>query len=151
MALKCRDQISAWLAALAWGSALTPDKFGAPFSERSDVDVIVVSEELFDHSWVDMLTNRRKPWLSLKRITRTYVNEHRERFHIYNGFIYPSLVAEALTIGESWTTTFNGLSRIPPLSSRSIGGRLYRTWEHARQYHRRGLEQVRSRILAPSD
>ena len=132
------------------GFSLTPDKFGTPFSTRSDVDVIIVSAEYFDASWVDILTNRRTPWWSLRSSTRDYLDQHRDQFHIYNGWIYPSLVAEALAIGESWISTFNGLSRIPALSSRRIGGRLYRTWEHARNYHRRSLRQVRRRIMTPS-
>ena len=133
-----------------FGFSLTPDKFGEPFSERSDVDMVIVSPELFDPSWVDLLTNRRTSWSALRQATRDGIIEHRKRYYIYNGWIYPSLVAEALDIGERWITTFNRLSRIPDLSSRRIGGRLYRTWEHARHYHLRSLWQVRDSIMAPS-
>ena len=127
------------------GFSLSPRDFGTPFDERSDVDIIVVSPELFDSSWVNILTRNRVRWSSLNEVTKGYINEHRDKHHIYGGWIYPSLVVEALEIGERWLRTFNGLSRIPDLSSRHVGGRLYRTWEHARAYHRRSLRQIRDR------
>ena len=132
------------------GFSLSPYKFGALFNQYSDLDIIVVSSLLFDPSWMDILTNQRARWSSLKQSTKDHLQEHREKDHIYNGWIYPSLVAEALDIGQPWLTTFNGLSRIPELSSRPINGRLYRTWEHARVYHQRGLRQIRTRRLASS-
>ena len=128
------------------GFSLAPDRYGEPFSDLSDLDVVIVSTELFDPSWLDILTNRRVPWSELRQATRTRLIEHREKYHVYNGWIYPNSVAEALDIGERWLSTFNGLSTIPDLSSRRIGGRLYRTWEHARHYHLRSLTQLRQSI-----
>ena len=129
------------------GFSLSPYKFGSPFNQHSDVDIIVVSPSLFDPSWIDILTNRHVSWSSLRHFTQAQIKEHREKHHVYRGWIYPALVAEALDIGERWQTTFNGLSRIPFLSSRTIGGRLYRTWEHARAYHRWSLGKIRSKIV----
>ena len=129
------------------GFSLSPHSFGRPFSRHSDLDIIVVSPELFDPSWLDILTNRRVRWSSLRQRTREHLIEHREHHHIYNGWVAPGFVAEALDIGERWRTTFNRLSLIPYLSSRSIGGRLYRTWEHAKAYHRWSLRQVLRRVV----
>ena len=128
------------------GFSISPYKFGLPFNQYSDLDIVVVSPLLFDSSWVDMLTNRHIPWSRLTQPTRNHLIEHRERHHIYNGWINPHFVAEALCIGERWVTTFDGLSRIPFLSSRPIGGRLYRTWAHARAYHRWSLTKVLNTI-----
>ncbi len=129
------------------GFSLSPLNYGAPFSKYSDIDLVVVSSTLFDQSWVDILTSRRAPWSTLRQETRLRMREHQEKHHIYNGWIYPHLIAEALDIGEQWLTTFNGLSRIPKLSSMHINGRLYRTWDHVKVYHRRGLRQIRQRIV----
>lgn len=124
------------------GFSLSPHKFGEPFGRYSDIDIIVVSSSLFDASWIDMLTNRRGMWSSFQGRTRDSLIEHREKYYIYNGWIYPLSVAEALSIGHPWLSTFNGLSRIPELSGRPISSRLYRTWDHARAYHRRSLRSV---------
>ena len=133
------------------GFSLAPHKFGAPFSDYSDMDILVVSSSLFDLSWEDIITNRRVPWSSLRPRTRSNLINHRVYDYIYNGWIYPNSVVEALEIGQQWMTTFNGLSRIPDLSSRSIGGRLYRTWQHARVYHRRGLQVLQNQVVALPD
>lgn len=130
------------------GFSLAPHKFGAPFNQYSDLDIIVVSSLLFDPSWIDILTNQRIRWSSLKQSTRDHLQDHREHDYIYNGWIYPTQLAESLEIGQIWLTTFNGLSRIPELSSRRINGRLYRTWQHARVYHQRGLRQIRNNLSA---
>ena len=124
------------------GFSLSPHKFGEPFGRYSDIDIIVVSSSLFDASWVDILTNRHARWSSLRNITRNNLIDHKDKHFIYNGWIYPLNVAEALNIGNPWSRTFRGLSRIPELASRSIHSRLYRTWDHARAYHNRSLRQV---------
>ncbi len=129
------------------GFSLSPPDFGMPFNDYSDLDIVVVSASLFDPSWMDILTSRHTPWSSLRPQTKNHMREHKDRHHIYNGWIYPHLIAEALEIGERWLTTFNGLSRTPALSSLPISGRLYRTWDHVRVYHRRGLKQIRDRII----
>ena len=128
------------------GFSLSPPKFGEPFSQFSDIDIIVVSSELFDPSWLDIVGSRRTNSSTLRHRTRRHLSEHRERHYVYNGWIYPKSVVEALGIGERWLRTFNGLSRITELSSRSVGGRLYRTWDHARLYHRWSLESLKSTI-----
>ena len=129
------------------GFSLAPHKFGQPFSPYSDIDIVIVSEELFDSSWLDILTNRHHRWSSLSRQTQDRLIEHQERHHIYYGYISPSFVAPALAIGHQWLTTFNRLSQIPFLASRPVSGRLYRTWDHAKVYHRWSLRRVRDTIV----
>ena len=128
------------------GFSLSPAKFGVPFGQFSDVDVVVVSPCLFDPSWINILSNPRVRWSSLSSRTRQSLKDHRTKHYVHQGWIYPDSLAEALDIGERWLTTFHGLSQTPMLSSYNIGGRLYRTWDHARIYHRRGLEKVRESL-----
>lgn len=129
------------------GFSLSPDRFGEPFDRFSDIDVIVVSSSLFDPSWLDILGGRRKPAGNLDQQTRRHLAAHRESHFIYRGWIYPATLVRALSIGHRWLTTFDGLSQITALSSRSIGGRLYRTWDHARVYHRWSLKRIKQRLL----
>ena len=129
------------------GFSLSPDRFGEPFGQFSDIDVIVVSASLFDPSWLDILGKRQARVAALDQQTRRQLTAHRDGHFIYNGWIYPATVVRALAIGRQWLTTFNRLSQITALSGRSIGGRLYRTWDHARVYHRWSLNQVKRRLL----
>ena len=129
------------------GFSLSPPKFGEPFGQFSDIDIIVVSSVLFDPSWLDILGLRRKHSAVLHRNTRQRLQEHRERHYIYNGWIYPSSILETLEIGERWLETFNGLSRIPEFAGRPVEARLYRTWDHARLYHRWSFTRLQTAIF----
>ena len=130
------------------GFSLSPPRFGTPFDQFSDVDVVVVSADLFDPSWMNILDSPRGRRSSFRSRTRKSLTDHRKKHYIYQGWIYPDSLVDALEIGERWLTTFNGLSRIPVLSSRRISGRLYRTWDHARAYHYRGLELIQESLSA---
>ena len=125
------------------GFSLSPEKFGQPFSEFSDIDVCVVSDTLFDPSWLDMLGRYRARGITLSQRTKWHLKKHREDHYIYNGWIYPESVVQALGIGQRWLRTFNGLSHIADFASRTVAGRLYRTWDHARNYHRWSLSRLK--------
>ena len=125
------------------GFSLSPNKYGAPFNEFSDIDIVVVSSSLFDPSWIDLLESKYTKGSILTTRTKRGLKEHREAHHIYNGWMYPEAVLQVLQIGERWLSTFNGLSRIEELASRTVTGRLYKTWQHARLYHRWSLQKVR--------
>ena len=128
------------------GFSLSPEKFGTAFNEFSDIDICVVSHSLFDPSWLDILRRDRKRGIVLTRQTKSHLRRHREDHYLYNGWIYPESIVSVLRLGERWLATFNGLSRIPELASRSVSGRLYRTWDHARLYHEWSLDKVKQRI-----
>ncbi len=60
----------------ALGYSIAPDNFGRPFHSRSDLDFAVVSPDLFDLAWTELLRwahHRRLPpeseaWLSKRRM-----------------------------------------------------------------------------------
>ena len=128
------------------GFSLAPNKFGESFNEYSDIDICVVSHALFDSSWLDILRITRLRSANLSGQTRAQLRVHREHHYLYNGWMYPESIVPVLRIGQRWLTTFHGLSRIPELASRSVSGRLYRTWDHARFYHQWSLDKVKQLI-----
>ena len=128
------------------GFSLDPNRFGEAFGVHSDIDVVVVSPELFDPSWINVLSNRRTPWASLSKNTQDNLEKHRCEHYIYKGWMYPGRIVPVLDIGNRWFDTFNGLSLIPELSARKIEARLYRTWDYVRIYHRIGLRRIRREL-----
>lgn len=130
------------------GFSLSPLKFGKAFNSHSDIDVVVVSPKLFDPSWINVLANRRMPWALLDQATRDSLDDHRCQHYIHRGWIYPDKILNALDIGYKWLATFSGLSLIPELSSRNVRGRLYRTWDHARVYHKWSLRKVQEGFVS---
>lgn len=128
------------------GFSLSPYTFGQPFGPSSDIDIVVVSPRLFDPSWLDLAGKRRTRSSKLSPETRAWLRKHREEHFVYNGWIVPAHVVEALEIGERWLRTFNALSQITELNGRPVSGRLYRTWDHARLYHHWSLGKVRQHL-----
>ena len=128
------------------GFSVSPLKFGTPFNQFSDIDICVVSDSLFDPSWLDVLKKRSRGPVSLTPRTESNLRRHRESHYVYNGWTYPESILPVLNIGRVWLRTFNGLSRITELATRSVGSRLYRTWDHAWLYHRWSLGRLRAKL-----
>jgi len=126
------------------GFTLDPDRFGAPFSVRSDLDVVVVSERMFDEAWFDMLRLGRK-YLALEERVRRIVKSHRESY-IYWGFVIPDRLPGVVRLSTHWFSTFRVLSRYSQFARFEIKGRLYRTWEYARVHQLNSLSRIMERL-----
>lgn len=130
------------------GFSLNPERLLGDFNSQSDIDVLIVSDYLFDQSWMDILTRR---WTTVRTSGDVIenLNAHRTRGYIYNGWIWPDRIWSALTIGSAWFDLFNRLPRQTDIRNHQFHGRLYRTWDHALHYHRRGLQAARRAIVSP--
>jgi hypothetical protein len=137
------------------GFSLSPDTFFRPFSEDSDIDVLVVDEQLFDTIWAATLRWHypRRSWLDgsdwewarlrQKELYWGWLTPNRMRF---NGLTLPEMLKPVRDASTNWFNAFRSLSRYNEFSRRDVSGRLYRTWEHARLYHESGLSQIRTTI-----
>lgn len=122
------------------GFSLSPEKFGVPFSPQSDLDVVVVSAELFDAAWLDLLRLGRK-YFALERKVQSWIETHKEN-NIFWGFILPDRLPGAVTLSLKWFRTFRGLGRNPSLAGRDVNGRLYRTWDHVHVHQLHSLRKI---------
>jgi hypothetical protein len=107
---------------------------------ESDLDVVVVSAELFDIAWFDLLRLGRK-YFSLQKNVRSWIDTHKEN-HIFFGFIIPDRLPGAVAISPTWFRTFRGLARNPSLAGRDVSGRLYRTWDHVHVHQLYSLRKI---------
>ena len=123
------------------GYSLSPDKYGAPFSTESDIDVAVVNAELFDTAWFELLRLSRKKYFSLEKQVQSWIAAHREG-HIFWGFVCPDRLPGVVGLSRTWFRTFKGLARIPTLAGRDVNGRLYRTWEHVKIHQLNSLRTI---------
>ena len=127
------------------GFSLDPQRFPSEFNDRSDIDVVVVSDYLFDVSWIDILTGRNRG--ARNSAVRHFLRQHRTEGYIYNGYIRPERIIPALTIGTLWFDSFQELPKQTRVLGHEFHGRLYRTWAHARYYHKRSLVSVRNKLV----
>jgi hypothetical protein len=137
------------------GFCLDPDSFGRGFSEKSDIDVVVVDEKLFDEMWKILLN-----WNYPKRF-RLIGNDHKwakERMEDlywgwfrpdkirYAGLSFPDALKPLRDISALWFNAFKSISQVKGFASLEVSGRLYRTWEHVIMYHVDGLRKIRESV-----
>jgi hypothetical protein len=134
------------------GFSLNPDpnRFGQPFSARSDLDVAVVSQDLFDRAWIDLLRlTDPQLWSRGERIRRS-VREHRDLHYIHDGRMKPHLLMSITDVADLWFDAFRSDPGLEGLAGRELNGMLFRTWAHAEIYYSKGLRQAMWRVQAAS-
>lgn len=138
------------------GFSLNPDNFPRGFSDTSDIDVIVVNEELFDRIWMTLLEwQYPRRLVQLGHVEGEWAQRRRKDIYWgwlvpseirYDGLSFPDVLRPLRDISAQWFNAFQSLSLYPDFAARTISGRLYRSWEHALRYHVDGLRQIHNRI-----
>ncbi len=157
-AIKLTDQSIKVVGSAKIGFSLNPDNFPRGFSDTSDIDVIVVNEDLFDRVWMTLLEwHYPRRLVDLGRVEGNWARLRRKEIYWgwlvpteirYEGLSFPSTLKPLRDISAQWFNAFQSLSLYPQFAARSISGRLYRTWNHALRYHIDGLRQIHDRIVA---
>lgn len=133
------------------GFSLAPQKFPAPFSAYSDIDVVVVDSDLFDVAWHAMLDwNYPRRW-RLRGADWEWAKDRQSDLFWgwfcpdrvrYEGLSLPAALRPFRDMSRQWFETFRSVALVNGLETRDVSGRLYRTWKHAHQYHVDGLRKL---------
>ncbi len=138
--LGCRAENIRIVGSGKFGFSLAPHKYGQVFSPRSDIDVVVVDETMFDGAWIELV--RAGPTTrALSAVLRGHFDEHR-RNNVFWGFIEPGKLMGLTTCYRFWFPAFQNIGSMSQIFGRVVKGRLYRTWEHAVQYHVSGAREI---------
>jgi hypothetical protein len=134
------------------GFSLNPDSFGRQFSEKSDIDVLVVSDTVFDSMWQTLLKwnyPRRyrldgfeQEW-AISRMDDVYWGWLRPDRIRFEGLSFPDALKPLRDLSTKWFNAFRSLSLFPNFENRDVSGRLYRSWDHAFLYHMDGLRKIK--------
>jgi hypothetical protein len=127
------------------GFSLNPHKDFRPFSDKSDIDVAVVSEYHFAIAWRALRALKLPDVRTFK--DREAVKEHRTNY-IYWGVIATDKVLHYLPFVRPWTEAVASMTGERPTEEREIKIRLYRDYDALRSYHMNGLETLKATLLA---
>ena len=136
------------------GISLKPWGNLSRFTDKSDVDVVIVNSEAFDELWLSLLhaayprlplTDKLGGWLKARK------NE------VYTGWITPlNIQLDRTIVGEKatpvlkfkiqWFNILKQASRHLPRRHEDVKARLYRTWRHAELYHLNSLAELRKSL-----
>lgn len=120
------------------GFSPVPEKLGKPFDSRqSDIDIAVVSPDLFEAWWNEL------QGAGLDRALRDTVARD-----LFWGFINPANVRDATESGKRWWAAFGGLKTD---RARGVRGRLYRTFWSMESYHRLAVAGGREELISQRD
>jgi hypothetical protein len=116
------------------GFSPVPHKLGNPFNAlSSDIDVAVVSTELFDHWWFELQSIELFP-PDLARVAED----------LFWGFINPSNVKNVSPIAREWWSVFGDIQTD---RAKGVRGRLYRNYWSTQNYHAHAINGGRNILL----
>lgn len=119
------------------GYSLSPDNFGGPFSEKSDVDVVLISEQLFQECWAHLRGFHRAHFYSLDFQSRQNLRRNGE--NVYAGFASPSWIpAKIHKIRRDFDRLMNRLSDAS-VGYRQINALFFRDEIETLDYYKRSL------------
>lgn len=124
-----------------YGFSMSPSKAMRPFGEKSDVDVVIVSQELFETVWADIRTAIYNGYSHLKNmhsnqiILRFVVLESEQRYST-------SYLRNTAKIVESLAGKLNLETRI----QRPFKFRIYGSWSDVELYHSDGVSKLRDAL-----
>ena len=113
------------------GFSLKQHKRYLPVNPDSDVDIAIISPQLFDAYWENVfdLARTDRGWARTKTGQRFSLN-------LFNGWITPRKLPNLprFSDGRKWAEFFDGLTARRTCGIREIKARLYRSWERLEAY-----------------
>jgi hypothetical protein len=140
LALREGDMTLVGSGRIGFSLSPVPGEFGRAFGDESDLDLVIVSAELFDVAWLELI-GRVPRYYKLPALVKQWHADHVR--HVYYGRIWPAKLNGVLSCSPRWSSVLSSAGvQHPSLAARDINGLLYRTWEHALAYHAYGLRQI---------
>ena len=121
-----------------WKYSLNPNKGFKTFDDKSDIDVAVVSPELFHVTWDELRQVHRKTWYAINKTAKESLLRNGE--NVYCGFVSPKWIP-----GPTNGFRYEHLSMLNRLSNQSPGKRevkmiFFKNSSEAIDYYRRGFQ-----------
>ncbi|MGV9409729.1 hypothetical protein ACWDOP_07420 [Nocardia sp. NPDC003693] len=124
------------------GYSLNPDKEFRVFHENSDLDIAIVSPEIFETTWIE-----------LKKLLETEEFRNQKgnlRKLVFEECIGTDIVLPRLSsIGEKWSKARDMITELlgREFRGREVNYRIYRNHRALREYHISGVEKARDRAI----
>lgn len=125
------------------GFSLNPKNLGRPYSDASDIDIILVSDELFQKIWIDLLDYRKKSYASLD--PRYRKNFSKLQYILFFGILRLDKLSNEFDFAKKWWEFFNRLSIDKRFGPRRIRAALFKSWKHVNYYYARNFEEIKER------
>ena len=121
------------------GFSIAPKKLWANFSEESDIDIVVISEQVFDDYWKELLNFN----INVKARTEHEDKNFREFLEYFlKGWIRPDLFPFSYSQKDKWFDFFKTIS-YGKYGNYKIAGAIFRNEYFFEEYHIRNITKLR--------
>ncbi len=115
----------------------------SPFNAESDLDIVVISSNLFDATWIDLVASQ-------SRYALLGEHEHRRfkktKDNLFDGYMRPDQVPVSCNLSKNWfprlATRFeSSIAQLHPVQAW-----LFKSWDHMRHFYARYHTTIQSNI-----
>lgn len=121
------------------GFSIAPLKLWKSFDDESDIDMVIVSDVIFDEFWVDLYD------FNLELTDRTEDEQNKfNRFlnYFFKGWLRPDLFPFSYSKKDKWFDFFSAIS-YGDFGERKITGAIFRNFNFYEKYHIRNLKNIK--------
>lgn len=123
------------------GFSLKPKYYGRPFSEESDIDVVLVSDDLFQQLWIQLIKFKKTTVFQLNYYQREKFKELQSI--LFYGSIRLDMVTDDFPFAKDWWEFFNKLSTDKRFGPRRIRAMIFKSWQHVSIYYEDGVAKLK--------
>lgn len=127
------------------GFSFSPDNPLKAFSERSDIDVSIISERFFSSAW-NALREINPATARISARQRHALLDHQRRY-VYAGCIATDRLLAILPFGAEWMASLARMADRSPTVGRTINARIYKDFAALRSYQVKSIRMVRQELL----
>ncbi len=124
------------------GFSLSPSKLGKKFDEGSDIDIILVSERLFNDIWEKLVLFRESPDYSIQPNSKKKACKDLI-FTIFFGHFKLQDLSSYFDFAKDWWMFFNALSTDEKYGPRQINAALFKNWACVDSFYERSLRDIK--------
>ncbi len=122
------------------GFSLNPLKLWQPFCDDSDIDMVIISPEIFDRFWKELYD------FNIKLMARTEDEDKRYyRFleYFFKGWLRPDVFPFSYVGRKEWLDFFKSIS-YGEFGVHKISGAVFRDWGFYEAYHTGNIREIRT-------
>lgn len=122
------------------GFSIAPQKKFRPFGEKSDIDVVIVSDSLFSSVWSSVYSI----WID-KVIWEA---EHDFKKYLFRGWIRPDKLPPStkFTFAKDWWEFFREITSSSEFGPYKISGALYKSWDFLESYQHFAVQYCKDEL-----
>lgn len=126
------------------GFSLAPEKYGNAFSDSSDIDVVLVSDELFEGLWLKLIEYKRTTVFRLSGVIQDKFQQLQNM--LFYGIIRFDKLTNDFPVAKDWWEYFNQMSKDERFGPRRVRAAFFKGWKHVSYYYEESLRKLRQTL-----